>query len=98
VDYNWVENTPIAISYCGIVQVQNVKDLVFTAEGDRVKGDVAFYSTVPFILTNGDIEEEGIASAADRAIFRGETYKLFQAYDYGNYGYYKAIGVREAGC
>ena len=93
VDGRWTEGTPTTITMTGIIQVASEKELVQIPEGDQIQGAMVFYSTQPFALTHTS-KPPGIS---DKAMFRGEYYKLYQDADWGDYGFYKAIGARTQG-
>ena len=93
VNHRWVENANTEVPMTGIIQVANEKELDQVLEGDRIKGAMVFYSTEEFLLSHGG-NTQGIS---DIAVYKGEKYKLYQTSDWGDFGYYKAIGTRILG-
>lgn len=75
----------------GIVLPSSSKDIDMLPEADRVHGLKSFFTDeCEFALTNTE-------KTSDVCIYRGETYKLLQVFDYSDNGYYKAIGTMIGG-
>jgi hypothetical protein len=87
----WVEGEEqresVLMTVEGIVAPASPKDLELLPEGDRRSGMKTFY-TDECTLDVSDTEK-----TSDVCIFRGIRYKLIHSYDYGDNGYYKAIGT-----
>lgn len=90
----WQEGTPEQIVVVGVALPANQREVQMVPEGDRVKGGMVFYSTVPFAFSHSD-DPKG---TSDKVLYKGEYYKLYQGLDRGDLGgYYKAIGMRIKG-
>ena len=89
----WVESTrPLSIR--AVVTVASEQDLRQVPEGDRVTGAMSFHSTQRLYLTRGATPQ---TAESDTIVWRGDSYRLVKVWPYGDYGYYKAIGVRMSG-
>ncbi len=84
--------TPVAAS--GIITVAKERDLAQVPEGDRVTGAMLFYSTQPIYLSHGG---SGAAATSDTITWRGDTYRIAKVWPYGDFGFFKAFGVRVSG-
>ena len=86
----WVKGVQTAtitqIKVTGIVAPASSKDLELLEEGDRKHGMKTF-ETAMCTLRVTDTE-----NTSDTIIWNGSRYKLVQAWDYSQWGYYKAIG------
>lgn len=93
----YVFNPDVELQFFGPVMPLNAKEINTVPEGDRVTGMMAFYSPIssPFQLSYHNSEDsEGVS---DQVLWRGDRYKLIQIFNYDDYGYQKAIGVRISG-
>lgn len=88
VNGRWVDGE-VAFSVTGVVTPPNAKELEQVPEGDRVTGLMCFYATVPLYITRVDETDTG---TSDQIEWRGDRYRLIQIFNYGDYGYYKALG------
>lgn len=82
--------TESAISFYGTVTVATPHDIVQTAEGDRIQGDMCFYSTQEIFKTR----EQG---TSDEIVWNGDRYRIYSVAPWKDYGYYKSIGCRMKG-
>lgn len=71
----------------GIVQPSSSADIELLDTADRITGAKTFITDeAPLCVTDTE-------TTSDRCIYRGRVYKLLQAFDYSDNGYYKAIGT-----
>lgn len=71
----------------GIVEPSSSADIELLDTADRIAGAKTFITDeVPLRVTDTE-------TTSDRCIYRGRVYKLLQAFDYSDNGYYKAIGT-----
>lgn len=86
----WVKGeqtaTETKINVTGIVAPASAKDLELVEEGDRKHG-LKTFETHDCPLNVTDTE-----NTSDVVIWNGERYKLIHAFNYAQWGYYKAIG------
>lgn len=78
------------INVYGIVNSTSSKDMEMLPEGDRIHGLKTFYTNQELYLTSNQ-------TTADICEYQGKKYRLLQGFDYGNNGYYKAIGTLVGG-
>lgn len=95
----WIEGnfvqSEIRLSYEGFVGAATSRDINQVAEADRVTGMVVFYSTPDkMIYTTRKNDSEGTGTS-DEILWHNERYKVINAFDYQDYGFVKAIGVRK---
>jgi len=84
----------VQIPCLATVIADNVKDLDQAAVADRVKGIIEFYFTREIFLT-GDV---GAAQqTSDTVLWKGKFYKLFQSYEWGEYGFWHCGAYRIEG-
>ena len=91
----WTENAPTIITMYGVVSVVNAKDITMGLAGDRIKGTMVFHSVQEIFVTRGD--DEATDGTSDRIKWRGDFYKIFNVWDYSDYGFYKAYGEKVKG-
>lgn len=71
----------------GIVEPASSADIELLDTADRITGVKTFITDeVPLRVTDTE-------TTSDRCVYRGRVYKLLQAFDYSDNGYYKAIGT-----
>lgn len=91
----------VDIDFYGIIQPATAKELLQVPEGDRVKEVKSFHSVNEMFLSrvNGqDTSDVGYnAAISDYAMWQGQKYRLAKRYEWGDFGYYKALGVRIKG-
>lgn len=71
----------------GVVTPAEPKDLVQVPEGDRVTSVMCFYADQPLHTTN-------LTGTSDEILWRGERYRVAAVLPWGDFGYWKALGVR----
>jgi len=81
---------PEVIPCFGVVSVINEKELDMIPEGDRIKGAMVFHLTKEVFTTR-----QGAQS--DEIMYRGNLYRVSNIFEYGAYGYWKAVGQRMDG-
>ena len=89
-DTVWVKGIQTSITtqqtVTGIVMPMSSKDLELIEEGDRKHGLKTFITNeCPLNVTDTE-------NTSDVIIWQGCRYKLIHAFDYAQWGYYKAIG------
>lgn len=77
-----------------VVVSTSTKDIIQVPEGDRLSEQKTFYSTIPLFVSQYDATRKGTSDVIE---WKGQKYRIYQVNDWGNYGYYKAIGVRTGG-
>lgn len=97
---DWVDTT-LQVSMWGIIQPATAKELLQLPDGDRVKEVKSFHSEQEMFIThanNADLTTTGYnAGISDIAIWNGQHYRLAKRYEWDDFGYYKALGVRIEG-
>jgi len=88
----WAETTS-QIHTTGVVDVASDRDLRQVPEGDRVEGAMAFFVTDEVYLSR----QAPQPGTSDTITWRGDTYRLVRISTFQDYGYSKAVGVRERG-
>jgi hypothetical protein len=86
---NWISNTTNISAY-GVIQSPTGDELEQIPEADRVKGNATFHSSQEIFETN-------TTGISDTITWHGNTYKIVKVYDWADFGYYKAVGVRVDG-
>lgn len=86
----WVVEREDTKTITGVVSGVNSKDLEILPEGDRVKELKTFYALDELRVTGNN-------ATSDICEYKDSRYKLIQGFDYSDYGYYKAIGIK-LGC
>lgn len=76
-----------AITMCGTITVPKETDLRQLPEGDFQQGAICIYTTQELYLT-------GTSGTSDEIMWRGNRYRIAQLWPWGDFGYYKAMGVR----
>lgn len=76
----------------GVVTVATPMQLEQVPAGDRIKGVMCFHSTTPIYMTQ--IDNKG---TSDEIVWKGKRFRTTETLDWGDFGYYKALGVRMAG-
>lgn len=90
-----VTNTA-SLPFYGIIQPATDEDLDGIPEGDRISGAMSFISVQRMFNTN--TEGIGTPSAlSDTIMWRGQNYGVWKAGPWGDFGFWKAVGVRLAG-
>lgn len=89
----WVAEPEAPIQMQGTVTVANSQDLVQVPEGDRVTGLMCFYSQQP-IFTTRAADDPNKGGTSDEIVWKGERYRVSSVVPWGDFGYYKAFGVR----
>ncbi len=87
------------IDMWGIIQPATAKELLQVPEGDRVKEVKSFHSQQGMFVTHTDGLTDANAATSDIVTWltTGEQYRLVKLYQWIDFGYYKALGVRIAG-
>jgi hypothetical protein len=76
----------------GIIQPATSKDLEQIPEGDRVQGMMAFYTTIQVYTTS--LKNQGLS---DQITWDDEQWRLQYVFEWQDFGYWKALGVRMSG-
>jgi hypothetical protein len=85
-----------SLPFYGSIQPATDEDLEKVPEGDRIKGAMKFISVQQMFNTN--TTGIGTASAlSDKITWRGQTYAVTDVSPWGDYGFWKAIGLRQSG-
>lgn len=87
----WVPADEAIIPMSGTITAANPNDLVQVPEGDRIVGMMCFYSQQPIYTTRA---EDDAGGTSDEIVWNGERYRISTVVPWGDFGYYKAIGVR----
>ena len=74
----------------GIVMGVSKKDIAMVPEGNRLNEMRVFYSAQELVVSSDE-------ALSDICEYKGIRYRLIQGFDYGDYGYYKALGVKLGG-
>jgi len=90
VNGRWVENTPIQITMQGTVVAASEKEIIALPEGDRIQGSMVFHSTQELFPTRSN-------GTSDKILWNNQLWKLFTLGDYGDYGFWRMVGVRIKG-
>jgi hypothetical protein len=86
-------NTTSSVPMYGAITVASSSDLEQVTEGDRVTGAMTFYSTQQLYVTRAGTTP----GLSDIIAWRGQNYRLVKIFDYLDYGWNKAVGLRMSG-
>jgi hypothetical protein len=87
----FVRGEPEHIPCVGAAQPARPADLALVPEGERKSGAMTFYITNVY-----DLRLTGKDGLSDRILWRGEVYKIVSVKQWQDYGWVKAVGVRES--
>lgn len=91
VDGLWVANgAPLLVPALAGVQQPSTKQLEVLPRGEKATDAKLFISNKRINTTDA---KSGLP--ADNIIFEGETYKCYAAADWGSYGHWTVVGVRQ---
>lgn len=91
----WVEDEETPIKIHGTVTALNPNDLVQVPEGDRVVGMMNFYAQQQLYTTRAEGADPGDpGGTSDQIDWHGERYRISSVVPWGDFGFYKAVGVR----
>jgi len=88
------QGEPYTVPMWGVIQPATAEDAEVLPEGDRITGAMQFHSTAPIYHSAGS---QTTPSLADIISWRGYTYRVVHVYPWEDFGYYRAIGVRQEG-
>lgn len=93
------QQTDNSVSMYGIIQPATAKELLQVPEGDRVKEVKSFHSSQAMFVTHTDGLTDTTAATSDIATWpaTGDQYRLVKLYQWSDFGYFKALGVRISG-
>lgn len=74
------------IKVTGVVTAPSSNDIIQIAEADRVTGIMCFHSNQEIFVTRD-------SGTSDEILWRGSRYRIFRVVQWGDYGYWKALGV-----
>lgn len=83
------------MSISGVTCPASYKDTMHLPEGDRIKEARAFYVTSVNELKVS--RNDPSPATSDQIKYQGKKFDIHQVKNYGDYGYFKAIGLRTAG-
>lgn len=87
------QSTSTTLTVMGVANTSSGNDLEQLEEGDRVTGNMTFYSTQPLYATRAGAS----AGLSDLITYKGDTYRLAKVWDRSANGFFKAVGVRTSG-
>jgi len=88
------QGEPYTVTLWGVIEPASPEDAEVIPEGDRITGAMAFWSTQPILHSAGS---QTTPQLADIVNWRGNTYRIVHVYPWTDWGYGKAIGVRQEG-
>ena len=88
----WTDSS-FTVNMYGIIKPATPKELDQLPDGDRVKEVRSFHSAQPMYVTHND----ATPGLSDIATWNGQHYRLSKLYEWEDFGYYKALGVRIEG-
>ena len=95
------QTTSVTVPFYGIITVASDEDLQMVPEGDRVTGAMLFHSSQQIYTTQIDPAANPSSPnqqyIADKIIWRGLTYRVIKISPWVDFGYWRAIGIREGG-
>lgn len=88
-------STATDVSFYGIIQPATAKEIKEVPEGDRVQEVISVHSSQQLFTTRN----EPVAGISDVVLWplTGNKYKISKLYQWEDFGYYKALGVRMQG-
>jgi hypothetical protein len=98
----WGDAT-VDVSMWGVVQPATAKELEQVPEGDRAKEVKSFHSEQEMFITRVNKPDEDVtdpgysAMISDVAVWNCQKYRLVKRFEWDDFGYYKALGVRIEG-
>ena len=84
----WVENTPTALSFSGVIQVASPEDLKVLPEGNRE--DEAIKIHTEFAL----LAQSGTTTTGDEITYQGDTWLVYDVAKRRIGNYNKAIAIK----
>lgn len=92
----WQDATTTVQGY-GVIQPATAEELNQVPEGDRVNEVKSFHSSSPLYETHTSGGDDPNARISDTIAWSGQNYKLVKVFQWQDFGYYKALGVRMSG-
>lgn len=86
----------VTVPFWGIIQPATDEDLDMVPEGDRVRGLMSFISEQEMFKTNGN-GLEGVQELGDLITWNNQVYKIVVTTIWKDFGFFKALGVRQSG-
>lgn len=91
----YFQTTPSSFETIGIIRPASTEDIKMLPEGDRVEGMIIIYTSVQLFGTRKAQPNAG--GLSDEVTWQGENYKVVQAANYSQFGYYKSMAERKLG-
>lgn len=88
VNSRWTTGSPTTLTLVGSIQPLSNTEVMQLAEGDRISGSIAIWSSVELYTTRPD----GIS---DEVNWDGKAWKIIKTNNYGAFGYYKSVAIRK---
>jgi hypothetical protein len=85
----WQDHSQNILTIQASVQPATAEEMSHNAEGERIDGAIRIYTTTE--LRSSDNQLPG---TADIVVYRGERWKVTTVWQWGDYGYFKAIAGR----
>jgi hypothetical protein len=89
----WIEKPADILELSGPILVASAKELNQVDEADRVQGAMVFYCTCEIFETHNTRQP----GTSDLIKWRGDDFRIAKVWQWTDYGYYKAFGVRISG-
>ena len=90
----FIQDSEIHLAVTGIVVNESRKEIIPIHEGDRITGQMSFYSDEQMYTTHDykypDINASG---TSDEIEWQGDRHRVLTVNDYGDYGHYHAVAV-----
>lgn len=93
----WTPGTAASIPFYGVIQPAGPEEIDMIPEGDIVSGALTFHSEQQMYETHTTAPTDPNAGTSDIIPHFGENYKLVKVWPWIDFGYWKALGVREGG-
>ena len=92
----WQAYTLTSIPAIGIIYPTTAKEIVHVPEGDRVTGMITFITNQELFITHTK-QVEGFQGLSDNIKWHNDSYELASVMDWGDFGFYLAVGARLSG-
>lgn len=92
-----IQTTTENLEVSGTIAPGDTKEMVQTAEGDKIKGLINIYTTEPLYTSQAFDDTSQADGIADEVTWAGEKYKVVKCGDYLDFGYHKSIAIRVEG-
>ena len=90
----FIQDKEMHLPFIGVVENLNPKEVIPTPAGDKIAGQMAFYSNNAMYTTHAyEYPDTNASGTSDEIEWQGDRYRILTVNDYSDYGYYMALAV-----